>query len=180
LGKAEVTKAAAELNVNINKEETAALDAWKALAVLEEAEVATDLGRAPELLVTLTDDIAPIARKEFAAQAAYDAAVKAEADKADAVEKLGAETKTVSSVTTKATGAWAVVEAARVANASILEQQKFHDERWHWQNDVLKPLKKTYDDAVKADLAAKAAVKVAKARLIATRDACKVAAFHVA
>jgi len=112
LGKAEVAKAAAELNVNINKEETDALAAWKALAVLEEAAVLKDLERARALLTTLTDDIAPIARKEFTAQAAYDAALKKEADKADATEKLGAATKTVSSVTTKATGAYAVLEAA--------------------------------------------------------------------
>lgn len=61
------------------------MTAYKALATAEEVAVGKDLVRARALLTTLTNDIAPLARKEFAAQAAYDAALKKEADKAEAV-----------------------------------------------------------------------------------------------
>jgi len=156
------------------------MTAYKALATAEEVAVGKDLVRARALLTTLTNDIAPLARKEFAAQAAYDAALKKEADKALAVAELGTKTTTVGQTTTAATGAWAVMEAAQVAVDSVAEQQKFHDERWHWATDVLKPLKTTYDLAFAADVAAKKAVVTATERLKATAAACKVAAFGVA
>jgi hypothetical protein len=180
LSKAEVVVAAKTLTKTINAEETAALTAYKALATAEETAVNGDIVRARALLTTLTNDIAPLARAEFTAQAAYDAAVAKEAAKKKAVEELGAKTTTVGGTTTAATGAWAVVEAAQVAVDSVAAQQKFHDERWHWATDILTPLKKTYDLAVLADTKAKADVVTATARLAATAAACKVAAFDKA
>jgi len=156
------------------------MTAYKALATAEEVAVGKDIVRARALLTTLTADIAPLARKEFAAQAAYDAALVKEANKKAAVAQLGAKTTTVGQTTTAATGAWAVLEAAQVAVDSVAEQQKFHDERWHWATDVLAPLTKTYQAAVLADTNAKAAVVKATERLKATAAACKVAAFGVA
>lgn len=181
VGEAEATQRSKRAARLAAAKEVAARKAWKEGAQAEQAAAQADIDRAQTLLKDYVEEIVPLARAEVDARNAVDAAQKVLDESEEAKAELGKdEDASDANNVVAATGAYAVLRAARAAEASIKAQQEFHDARAQWALDNLTPLADVYDAAEEKNNALAKEIEEAEARLAAAKAACKRAAFATA
>jgi len=184
LGKAELAQASKVKQLAAATANHAAALRWEAAATQEEADAETDIAAARTLLADLTKDIAPLARAEFTyradvATAKADVLARAAASEALGTAFVAATTNPVAAAK-PATGARAVLAAAKLTKDSVEAQQKFHDARAKWALDNFTPMNTQLldEEAEKAALDKK--ILEGQERLDRARENCKRAAFEKA
>lgn len=78
------------------------------------------------------------------------------------------------------TGAYEILNQAKMTNDDLAEQQEFHDARTQWSMDKMTPTKTLFDAASEKVVELTAETREAHGMLEAAKERCKAAAFEMA